>query len=137
MKRWIWLVVLVLLFTTGCDVARLSLIEGEFRIEDEYSVLDIPLGNKGVPIYIDTTKTTVRDSFGNEYQALEHTGNLGENFGDDYLESVSGSIIFPKIDPSTRTVQVKITTRLVSGERSHVSMIRGKVEDGVSTNLTF
>lgn len=126
-----------MLFATGCNVARLSLLEGEFRIEEDYSILEITLGNKGVPIYIDPTKTTIRDGFGNEFEALEHTGNLGENFGDDYLESVSGSIIFPKVDPHTRTVQVKITTRLVSGERSHVSSIRGKVENGVATDLTF
>lgn len=137
MRRWTWLLVFLLLFSTGCSVARLSLRHGEFDIGEEYSVLELTLGNKGVPIHLVFSETVLRDSFGNEYPALKHTGNLGESFGDGYLDSVSGSIVFPQVDPNTETVQVKITTRLVSGERSHVSTIRGKVENGVSKKLTF
>src|SRR5690625_2737237 len=110
MKKWTWVLVLLLLFSSGCSVARLSLKHAEFEVGEEFSVLELTLGNKGVPIHLVFSETMIRDGFGNEYKALEHTGNLGEAFGDGYLDSVSGTIVFPRVDPNTKTVQVKITT---------------------------
>ena len=120
MKQKIIFLLAVTLLLSGC--ARLSLNQAVVELQNEQTVLTIRLSNKGTPIYLKPLEAKIRDNLGSEFSALE---------------SVSGTIIFPPIDPNSERVQVEIISSLLSGEQSYVSKIGGEITDGISAELVF
>jgi hypothetical protein len=135
LKQKIIFLLAVTLLLSGC--ARLSLNQAVVELQNEQTVLTIRLSNKGTPIYLKPLEAKIRDNLGSEFSALDYTGNLTDPIGDGYGESVSGTIIFPPIDPNSERVQVEIISSLLSGEQSYVSKIGGEITDGISAELVF
>ncbi len=134
-KLGLVLVISLALVLTGC--ARISLKEVKVQLETTQTIFTLELGNKGKPVVIDPLATTLRDGGGSILTALDYTGDLAEPVGDDYRESVSGTIIFPAIDPLTDEVKIDIITSLLSGEEQFVSTVTATIVDGESTEYGF
>ncbi|HHX01949.1 MAG TPA: hypothetical protein GX739_04670 [Firmicutes bacterium] len=132
--RPIIIVLLALLFS-GC--ARLGLKEAKVELLPEQTILTITLTNKGTPIRLLPLEAKIMDQSGNEYAALDYTGNLMDPMGKNHGDSVSGTIIFPPLDSQTTRVKIDLVTLMISKDRRYFSRIAGDVENGLSDNLTF
>jgi hypothetical protein len=134
-NRWLIAVLFLSIFCSGC--ARLGLKQARVELLPEQTILTVTLSNKGTPIQVLPLEAKLLDHLGNEYAALDYTGDLTEPIGKDYGESVSGTIIFPPIDPQSPLVKIDLITLMIAKERRYVSRISGEVENGISENMTF
>lgn len=123
------------LILSGC--ARIELTNARVELLPDKTVLTITLGGRGGPIQMLPLEAKLIDDLGGEHAAVEYTGDLEDLFGKDHKASVSGTIVFPPLDPETPRVKIDLVTLVAAKGRRYVSRIAGDVTDGAADSLTF